>query len=104
MTEAQMPKAYWITFYQSIADQGAIDAYAKLAGPALKAAGARLVVAGLPTEAHERGLKQRVVLFEFDSIAQATAAHESSGYKEALRVLGDAAVRDVRIVEGPYDN
>ena len=29
-----------------------------------------------------------------------TAAHASPGYQEALRVLGDGAERDLRIVEG----
>ena len=33
-------------------------------------------------------------------MAQATAAHDSPGYQEALRVLGHAAERDMRIVEG----
>ena len=34
------------------------------------------------------------------NVAQAIAAHDSTGYQEALRVLGDAAERDIRIVEG----
>jgi uncharacterized protein (DUF1330 family) len=33
-------------------------------------------------------------------VAQATAAHDSPGYQEALRVLDHAAERDMRIVEG----
>jgi uncharacterized protein (DUF1330 family) len=37
---------------------------------------------------------------EFESLAKAIAAHDSPGYQEALRVLGDAAERDLRIVEG----
>ena len=55
-----------------------------------------------------RGLRRRLMrrdsisalMIEFDSVAQAIAAHDSSGYQEALRVLGDAAERDIRIVEG----
>ena len=39
------------------------------------------------------------MILEFDSVAQAIAAHDSPGYQEALRVLGDAAERDIRIVE-----
>jgi uncharacterized protein (DUF1330 family) len=34
------------------------------------------------------------------SLAKAIAAHDSPGYQEALRVLGDAAERDLRIIEG----
>lgn len=48
--EAAMAKAYWIATYRSIKNPEALDAYAKLAGPAI--------------------------------------------------VLGDGAVRDIRIVEG----
>ena len=36
----------------------------------------------------------------FDSLEKATAAHDTPGYKEALRVLGNAVERDLRIVEG----
>ena len=36
---------------------------------------------------------------EFPSVEQAVAAYNSPAYQEALRVLGDGAVRDVRIVE-----
>ena len=43
---------------------------------------------------------QRVVIVEFDSVDKTTAAHDSPGYQEALRVLGKAVDRDLRIVEG----
>jgi len=46
------------------------------------------------------GLNQRTVVIEFDSVEQAIAAHDSPGYHEALNALGEAAKRDVRIVEG----
>jgi uncharacterized protein DUF1330 len=39
---------------------------------------------------------------EFDSLAQAIAAHDSPDYKAALAVLGNAAERDFRIVEGVH--
>jgi uncharacterized protein (DUF1330 family) len=39
-------------------------------------------------------------MVEFDSVEQAIAAHDSPGYQEALKVMGNAAVRDMRIVEG----
>jgi uncharacterized protein (DUF1330 family) len=46
------------------------------------------------------GLHERIVLLEFDSVAQAIAAHDSAGYQQALRALGNGADRDLRIVEG----
>jgi len=54
----------------------------------------------MPAQVYEGGLNQRLVLIEFGSVAQAIAAHDSPEYAEALRVLGNAVVRDLRIVEG----
>jgi uncharacterized protein (DUF1330 family) len=96
-----MAKAYWVATYRSIKKPEALAAYAKLAGPAIQAAGGRFIVRGNPVKTYEAGLNQRVVVIEFDSVAQATAAHDSPAYQEALRALGqDAAERDIRVVEG----
>lgn len=95
-----MAKAYWIAFYHSIRNPDAFAAYAKLAPAAIQAAGGRFVVRGNPAQVYERGLAQRVVMIEFDSLAQAVAAHDGAGYQAALKVLGHGAVeRDLRIVE-----
>ena len=77
-----------------------LAAYAKLAGPAITAAGGRFLARGEPAKVYEAGLMQRTVLIEFDSVAQAIAAHDSPGYKAALDALGDGADREIRIVEG----
>jgi uncharacterized protein (DUF1330 family) len=99
-TRQAMAKAYWISAYRSVRDQQALAAYARLAGPALQAAGGRFLARGLPARVYEGGLDQRIVILEFDSVAQAIAAHDSDGYQQALRALGNAADRDLRIVEG----
>ena len=95
-----MPKAYWIAAYRSVRDPQALAAYAKLALPALEAAGGRFLVRGMPARVYEGGLEERTVLIEFASVAQAIAAHDSPAYREALRALGNGADRDMRIVEG----
>lgn len=95
-----MAKAYWISCYRSIRNPDALAAYAKLAGPALQGAGGRPLARGTPAMTYEAGLNLRTVLVEFDNVAQAIAAHDSPAYQEALRVLGDAVERDMRIVEG----
>ena len=95
-----MAKAYWISAYRSIRDPQALAAYAKLAGPALEAAGGRFLARGLPARIYEGGLNERIVVLEFDSVARAVAAHDSAEYQEALRALGNGADRDLRIVEG----
>ena len=95
-----MAKAYWVATYRSISNPDALAGYAKLAGPAIQAAGGRFLARGTAAKAYEAGLLQRVVIIEFDSVEQAVAAHDSPGYQEALKVLGDGADRDLRIVEG----
>jgi uncharacterized protein (DUF1330 family) len=97
---ASMAKAYWIATYRSIKDTHALDAYAKLAGPAIWGAGGRNLVRGIPARTLEDGLDLRTVVIEFESVAAALAAYESDAYKVARKVLGDGAVRDIRIVEG----
>jgi len=95
-----MPKAYWISAYRTVKDPDKLAAYAKLAGPALTSAGGRILVRGTPAHVYEGWMMQRTVVWEFESVAQALAAHDSPAYREALRVLGDAVERDMRIVEG----
>jgi uncharacterized protein (DUF1330 family) len=95
-----MAKAYWIACYRSIKNPEALAAYATLAAPSIQAEGGRVLARGTPAKTYEAGLNQRTVIIEFDSVAQATAAHDSPGYQEALKALGDAAERDLRIVEG----
>jgi len=95
-----MPKAYWVAMYHSIKDPDALAAYAKLSGPAIQAAGGRILVRGLPAKTYEAGMVQRTVVIEFDSVDAAIAAHDSPDYQAAMRALGDGAVRDIRIVEG----
>ena len=95
-----MPKAYWISAYRSIRDPEALAAYAKLALPALQKAGGRFLARGTPAQVYENGVNQRIVVIEFDSVAQAIAAHDGPAYQEALRLLGKSVDRDLRIVEG----
>ena len=95
-----MAKAYWIANYRSVRNPEALLAYAKLAAPVLMAAGGRVLARDMPAQVYESGLNQRVVVIEFDSVEQAVAAHDSAAYQEALRILGDGAERDLRIVPG----
>ena len=95
-----MPKAYWIAVYHAINDTDKLGAYAKLAAPAITAAGGRFLARGEPAKVYERGVKQRTVLIEFDSVAQAIAAHDSPAYQAALAALGDGADREIRVIEG----
>lgn len=96
-----MAKAYWINTYRSISNPLALAEYAKLAGPAVAAAGGKFLVRGTPAKTYEAGLNQRTVVIEFPSLEQALAAHETPGYQAALKALGEgSAERDMRVVEG----
>ena len=96
-----MAKAYWVVSYRSIKNPDALAAYAKVAAPAVLAAGGRFVARGTAAKADEAGQLLRTVVVEFDSLEKAVAAHDSAGYQAAIAVLGkDAAERDFRIVEG----
>ena len=49
---------------------------------------------------YEAGLKERIVISEFPSVENANNAYNSPAYQDALKALGNGAVRDIRIVEG----
>jgi uncharacterized protein (DUF1330 family) len=96
-----MAKAYWITTYRSIKNADALAAYAKLGAPAIQAAGGKFLARGMPAQTYEAGIKERTVVIEFPTLAQALAAHETPGYKAALAALGKGNVeRDMRVIEG----
>jgi uncharacterized protein (DUF1330 family) len=94
-----MAKAYWINIFLAIHDEEKLAAYIALAGDAMRAGGGRFLARGLPARAFESGTIQRTTLIEFDSVEQAVATYESPAYQEALRILGDGAERDLRIIE-----
>src|SRR5882672_9431788 len=96
-----MAKDYWVVCYHSIKNQDAFQAYAKIAAPAIQAAGGKYLVRGNPAKVYESGMNQRVVLIELASVQQAIAAHESACYQESLKHLaGDVVKRDMRVLEG----
>ncbi|MCX4690061.1 DUF1330 domain-containing protein [Kitasatospora purpeofusca] len=95
-----MAKGYWVSVYPAVPDPEGLTAYDKLAGPAVRAGGGRVLSRGARVVAHEAGITQRAVLIEFDSFEQAVAAYESEAYRKALLALPDGVERDFRIVEG----
>ncbi|MBZ5686223.1 MAG: DUF1330 domain-containing protein [Acidobacteriia bacterium] len=95
-----MAKGYWIAFYRSVSNPAALAEYAKLATPAIQAGGGRFIARGTPYRRYEAGLDQRTVVIEFDSVQAAVATYEGPAYQAALKVLGNSAERDLRIMEG----
>ena len=95
-----MAKGYWVVTYRKISNPEQAAEYSKLAGPIIREHGGRILTRGPATTAYELGLKERVVISEFDSVAKAIETYECEAYQHALKVLGTAADRDFRIVEG----
>lgn len=95
-----MAKAYWVATYRAIKDPDKMAAYAALSGPAIVAAGGKILVRGMPSKTYDNGIMQRVVVIEFACVDDAAKAHDSPAYQAALAALGDGADRDIRIVEG----
>jgi uncharacterized protein (DUF1330 family) len=95
-----MPKGYWVTCYRSISDPRKLEAYARLAPLATAPFGCKYLARGTAATAFEAGQKERIVISEFPSLEKAIAAYQSPAYKDALKALGDGAVRDIRIIEG----
>jgi uncharacterized protein (DUF1330 family) len=96
-----MAKAYWVVIYHAIKNPEALAAYAKIAAPAVQAAGGRFIVRGSAAKVYEGGREElRTVVVEFDSLEKAIAVHDGAAYQAALKALGDGVARDFRIVEG----
>ncbi|MDT0201673.1 DUF1330 domain-containing protein [Nocardioides sp. AE5] len=92
--------AYWISIYDEILDEEKMAAYAKLAGPALVEAGGTFLARSLPEAVYEDGIRERIVLIEFESVEAARAAHDSPAYQAALEALDGGVRREIRIVPG----
>jgi uncharacterized protein (DUF1330 family) len=72
--------------------------YARVAAPAIESHGGRFLARGNPDKTYEAGMRQRVVIIEFESLERAIAAYESPEYQAALDILRNSADRDVRII------
>jgi uncharacterized protein (DUF1330 family) len=95
-----MKKGYWVVAYRSVLDESALREYGKLAVPAIEAGGGKALIRTSDVASRESGVNQRVVVMEFESFEKAVATYNSAAYQAALQVLGSAAERDFRIVEG----
>ena len=93
-----MTKAYWINTFTAIRDTERLQRYVALAGPAMRAAGGRFLARGNPDHAFEGATLLRTTLIEFPSAQAAYDAYHSDAYQEALRALGDAADREIRVI------
>ncbi len=94
-----MPKILQVVTYKSTTDEDKLAAYAELSGPAMKAAGGKILARGMPIAAREAGEMKRTVVIEWESMEAADRGYESEAYQEALKALDGGAVRDFRYIE-----
>ena len=94
-----MSKGYWLAIYKSIHDADRLAAYAKKASIAIAEGGGTFLSRGMPVRMLEGSEATRTVLIEFESVDAAIATYNSDAYADALATLGDAAERDIRVLD-----
>src|SRR5258708_8576558 len=94
-----MAKGYFVVTYRKITNQEKWQAYAKLAVPAIQKSGGRFIVRAMPSAIHEKGMKERVVIVEFDNVHQAMAAHASADYNNPPQALRHCAPPAFRLLQ-----
>lgn len=97
-TSATPGAAHFLSLYRAVHDTAKVAAYRELGGPALESAGGRFVARATASEVFEAGVRDRVVILEFDDVDAAVAAYASPGYRRALEAFDGGAERDIRIV------
>jgi uncharacterized protein (DUF1330 family) len=95
-----MAKGYWVVVYYAVSDPARLAQYSATGGPAIEAAGGRILARGTATRTFEGGENRRTVVIEFDGVEQAIAAYQSPRYQAARELLKGAVEREVRILEG----
>ncbi|QGG94224.1 DUF1330 domain-containing protein [Actinomarinicola tropica] len=98
-----MPAAYWVNTFREVRDPARLAAYAEAAGSVMETYGGRFLARGMPAAVFEEAPMERTTVIEFPSVERAVEAYESAEYQAALAVLGDGAVRDIRIVPAVGD-
>ena len=94
-----MSKIIQVVIYKSVSDEEKLAKYATLAGPAMMAAGGRILARGLPVAVKEAGEPTRTVVIEWDSLEAAEKGYSSDGYQAALTALDGGAIREFRYIE-----
>ena len=92
----------YIYVEMTIKDPEGFKQYTALSAPAVHAAGGRYIVRGVRPEFLEGTTNaDRIVIVEFDTVAQARAFYHSAAYQAARQKRLSAAEFRMTLVEGP---
>ena len=94
-----MTKGYWVA-HVDVKDADAYDAYRAANAAAFDKYGARFLVRGGSRELREGSAKQRTVVIEFPSHADALACYDSAEYQAAKALRDPVSDGDLVIIEG----
>ena len=94
-----MKKAYWVGVV-NVKNQDEYKKYADIAGSALTAAGAKILIRGGIIKNLEGDKMNRVVVIEFPSMEQAESFYHSDEYRKGLQYINsEVADRFLNIAE-----
>ena len=94
-----MKKAYWVGLV-NVKNQDEYKKYADIAGPALTAAGAKILSRGGRIKNLEGAAMNRIVVIEFPSMERAESFYKSDEYRNGLKYINsEVADRFLNIAE-----
>ena len=96
-----MAKGYWIARVD-VHDPEAYRSYVAANGAVFRRFGARFLVRGGAHESVEGSARERTVVIEFPSYADALACYRSAEYQPVKALRAAASTADILIIEG-YD-
>ena len=97
-----MKKAYWVGIV-NVKNHDEYKKYADIAGPALAAAGAKILSRGGRIKNLEGDEMNRVVVIEFPSMEQAESFYNSDEYRKGLKYINsEVADRFLNIAEAVH--
>ena len=94
-----MKKAYWVGVV-NVKNHDEYKKYADIAGPALTAAGAKILSRGGRIKNLEGATMNRIVVIEFPSMERAESFYQSDEYRNGLKYINsEVADRFLNIAE-----
>ena len=94
-----MKKAYWVGIV-NVKNHDEYKKYADIAGPALTAAGAKILSRGGRIKNLEGAAMNRIVVIEFPSMERAESFYQSDEYRNGLQYINsEVADRFLNIAE-----